>query len=142
METAAVCALISFALPVFVTIADSLGGVVDVSPSRIAGIVVSVLIFHAAYWRRQRWAAIPDLPRNTLLHHLFLFLSRLSFIFAAAFFSLVAFRHLPALQNPLDLSALVARGALLLAALFSMFCYSLEFDRLARAMDEPSPPGG
>ncbi len=30
---------------------------------------------------------------------------------------------------------MAARGALLLAMLFSLFCYFLEFDRIGRAMD-------
>jgi hypothetical protein len=141
VETAAVCALISFALPVFVQIADRLGDVVDLPPLRIAGILAAVAAFHAAYWSRLRWADVPALPTNAVAHHAFLFLSRLSFVFAAAFFSLVSFRHLPALANPLDLPAATARGALMLAMLFSLFCYSLEFERLGRAMEEP-PAGG
>jgi hypothetical protein len=141
VQTAAVCALVYLALPAFVAIADSLGHAVELLPHRIIGMVAALTVFHAAYWSRLRWAPMPTMPKNILLTHAFLFLSRLSFVFAAAFFSLVSFRHLPALTSSPEVFEMAARGALLLATLFSLFCYSLEFDRIGKAMDDQAEDG-
>ena len=136
VQTVAVCVLVYLALPAFVAIADSLGRAVDLPLYRTVEMMAALTIFHLAYWPRLRWAEAPTMPQNTVLNHVFLFMSRLSFVFAAAFFSLVAFRHLPALTNPPELFAMDGRGALLLAVLFSLFCYSLEFERIGRAMEQ------
>ncbi|WP_155931688.1 hypothetical protein [Methylopila sp. 73B] len=95
IQTAAVCALVYLALPAFVAIADSLGRAVELPPHRVIGMAAALTVFHAAYWSRLRWAPMPIMPKNILLTHAFLFLNRLSFVFAAAFFSLVSFRQLP-----------------------------------------------
>lgn len=136
VQTVAVCSLVYLALPAFVAIADSLGRPVDLPRHRTVGIVAALTLFHLAYWSRLRWAAMPTMPRNIVLSHVFLFMSRLSFVFAAAFFSLVSFRHLPALTSPPEFPAMGARGGLLLAVLFSLFCYSLEFERIGREMEQ------
>lgn len=136
VQTVAVCAIVRLALPAFVTIADSLGRAVDLPIDQAVGIVAALVVFHLAYWSRLRWAAMPTMPPSPLLNHLFLFMSRLSFVFAAAFFSLVSFRHLPALTSQPEVLAMAARGALLLAVLFSLFCYSLEFERIGKAMEK------
>ncbi len=122
-------------MPAFVAIADSLGRAIELPFRSTLGIMAALIAFHVAYWSRQRWAKLPGVPQNALLNHVFLFMSRLSFIFAAAFFSLVAFRHLPALANAPDLVVMAARGSLLIAILFSLFCYSLEIERIGREME-------
>jgi hypothetical protein len=54
------------------------------------------------------------------LSRLFSFLGRLSFIFGGALFSVVFFRHLPALDHDTDAFLLPGRGLLLGAALFTL----------------------
>jgi hypothetical protein len=67
---------------------------------------------------------------NPVLGHLILFLSRLNFIFAAGVFSAVYLVRF----NDLDISLL--GSVLLFAILFSIFCYTLELERLGRALVE------
>jgi hypothetical protein len=65
-----------------------------------------------------------------LLGHVILFLSRLNFIFAAAVFSGVYLVRFNQVQiSPLGF-------VWLSAALFSIFCYTLELERLGRALLE------
>ena len=65
------------------------------------------------------------LGHNPLFGHLILFLSRLNFIFAGAVFSAVCLVGF----NELDISG---RGfVFLFTVLFSIFCYTLELERLA-----------
>jgi hypothetical protein len=66
---------------------------------------------------------------------LLLFLGRLSFIFGSALFSVAAFRHLPQLGRDTDILLTIARGAVLIASLFALFCASLEVERLGQAFD-------
>lgn len=73
---------------------------------------------------------VVPVSRNPLLGHLILFLSRLNFIFAAAVFSAVYLVRI----NELDISLL---GLVFLSAvLFSIFCYTLELERIGRAFVE------
>jgi hypothetical protein len=78
-----------------------------------------------AYWLRT--AIIPSLTLlpNIFLRHIVLFLGHLSFIFGAALFTAVMYYRL------LELERSIPRAAVLLALLFSMFCYSLELEWLA-----------
>ncbi|HEY5069108.1 MAG TPA: hypothetical protein VII37_04955 [Candidatus Acidoferrum sp.] len=59
--------------------------------------------------------------------------SRLSFIFGAAVFSVVFFRHLPELGLDVDIILLARRGLLLIVSLFALFCFTLELERVANA---------
>jgi hypothetical protein len=107
----------------------------------MAATLAVVGCFQAVYWSRLRWVGVPVFASNALIHHVVLFLSRVSFVFGGAFFSLVSFRHLPALAGAPDISSLLGRGGLLLAILFSLFCYSLEVERIGKAFGEPPPAG-
>jgi hypothetical protein len=89
-----------------------------------------VTIIQVCYWLDQYWFATLRLRYNALLGHVILFLSRLNFIFASAVFSavyLVRFKEL-------DIS--LWRFVLLSTVLFSIFCYTLELERLGRALLE------
>ena len=74
--------------------------------------------------RRFGWATIH------FFGHVILFLSRLNFIFAAAVFSAVYLVRF----NELEMS--LWGFVLLSGVLFSMFCYTLELERLGRALIE------
>jgi hypothetical protein len=67
---------------------------------------------------------------NLLLGHVVLFLSRLNFVFAGAVFSAVYLVRF----NELEISLL---GFVLISVvLFSIFCYTLELERMGRALLE------
>jgi hypothetical protein len=83
-----------------------------------------------AGWLDQYWFATLRLGHNPLLGHLILFLSRLNFIFAAAVFSAVYLVRF----NELDIS--LWGFVYLSTVLFSIFCYTLELERLGRALVE------
>jgi hypothetical protein len=83
-----------------------------------------------ACWLDQHWFATLRLGHNPPLGHLILFLSRLNFIFAAAVFSAVYLVRF----NELDIS--LWGFVYLSTVLFSIFCYTLELERLGRALVE------
>src|SRR6202167_3597696 len=85
-----------------------------------------LLVMQVAYWYRLRRVPIPFQGPNLILGHLFLFLGRLSFIFGGALFSVVFFRHLPALDHDADALLMTGRGLQLGGALFTLFCLTLE----------------
>jgi hypothetical protein len=63
-----------------------------------------------------------------------LFLSRLSFIFGGALFSVVFFRHLPELDQGINVLLTAKRGLELVGSLFALFCLTLELERLGNAI--------
>jgi hypothetical protein len=97
---------------------------------------IAVLLMQVAYWYRLLRVAIPFQGAHVILSHVFLFLSRLSFIFGAALFAVVFFRHLPELEQSADISLMIRRGILLTGSLFALFCFSLELERLGRALGD------
>lgn len=97
-------------------------------------LTVGVLsVMQISYWYRLLHIPIPFQRSNVILHHVFLFLGRLSFIFGSALFSVVVFRHLPELDREADILLMLLRGIMLVGALFALFCASLEVERLGQA---------
>jgi hypothetical protein len=89
---------------------------------------LGVIIMQVCYWLDQYWFATLRLGYNPVLGHLILFLSRLNFIFAGAVFSAVYLVRF----NELDISFW---GLIILSiVLFSIFCYTLELERIGRAL--------
>lgn len=92
---------------------------------RTAYSLAAVVLIQVPYWIGYRLR--PPLPRlvNAPLGHALLFLARLNFLLAASIYSFVfvlgkmAHVHLPG-----------TRIAVLVALLFSLFCYTLELERL------------
>jgi hypothetical protein len=92
-----------------------------------------VFVMQAAFWVRLLRVPIPFRRSNVFLNHLFLFMGRLSFIFGSALFSVVVFRHLPALGRGTDVVLMARHGFLFLGCLFALFCTSLEVERLGQS---------
>jgi hypothetical protein len=86
--------------------------------------IMAVLAIQTAYWLRMRLIPTISLSPNIILNHILLFLARMSFVFATAFFSTIVFLRLP------DISVSVPRIVLLVFVMFSLFCYSLELEQL------------
>jgi hypothetical protein len=73
----------------------------------------ALLGMQAAYWYRLQRVPIPFQGSNLILNHLLLLLGRLSIIFGGALFSVVFFRHLPELDQGIDVLVISRRGLLL-----------------------------
>jgi hypothetical protein len=97
--------------------------------------LAALFVMQVAYWYRLQRVALPFHSSNAILNHLLLFLGRLSFIFGGALFSVVFFRHLPELDKGTDALVMAERGLLLGGALFALFCFTLELERLGRAFE-------
>ena len=98
-------------------------------------LVGTLIAMQCSYWYRLLRIPIPYRGPNTFLSHAFLFLGRLSFIFGGALFSVVFFRHLPELGPDTDIFVSAVRSLLLAASLFTLFCVTLELERLGNALD-------
>jgi hypothetical protein len=90
--------------------------------------LAAVLLIQGGYWARIRLS--PALPRwgNVVLGHLVHFGARLSFVFASSAFALMFFVRFDNRSMP------PRRIAMVLLLLFSMLCYMLELERLAKAL--------
>jgi len=95
--------------------------------------LAAVLLIQTAYWWRVWWQ--PALPRrgSILLAHLVAFVGRLSFILASSTFAIMFLVRFEELSLPAH------RVFLLLALLFSLFCFTLELEQLGRALNRPDP---
>ena len=90
--------------------------------------VLAVIIIQVCYWLDQHWFATLRLRYIPVLGNVILFLARLNFIFAGATFSAVYLVRFKEVQmSPLGF-------VLLSGVLFSMFCYTLELERLGGAL--------
>jgi hypothetical protein len=108
------------------------------TPSAVLQLLIAAALGQACYWYRVRNVPVPAGYRNIALGHLLAFASRLGFIFGGALFSVYFLRHAPVLAlAPLDIAW---RGALLIAILFSLYCYTLELERLGGALQMPPKP--
>jgi hypothetical protein len=94
----------------------------------------AVVAMQAAYWYRVRRVPIPFQRSSPLLSHLLLFLGRLSFIFGGWLFAVVFFRHLPGIEQGIDILLMARRALTLVGSLFALFCVTLELERLGRAL--------
>ena len=91
-------------------------------------VVLAVTIIQVCYWLDQHWFATLRLRYIPVLGNVILFLARLNFVFAGATFSAVYLVRFKEVQmSPLEF-------VLLSAVLFSMFCYTLELERLGGAL--------
>ena len=90
--------------------------------------VVAVIIIQAAYWLRVRLQPSLHWRTHVVIGHMAFFVARLSFIFASASFTVIFFARFDQLSLPPH------RILIVLAMLFSLFCYTLELERLAKAL--------
>ncbi len=98
--------------------------------------VAAVALIQTAYWLRVRLQ--PSLPWRThvVIGHVAFFVARLSFIFASSTFTVIFFARFDQLSLPPH------RILMVLALLFSLFCYTLELERfLLQLTPAASPPG-
>ncbi len=103
----------------------------------IVQLLLAAALGQACYWYRLHRVTLPAPRRNLPLGHLLAFASRIGFIFGSALFSVYFLRHAPVVE--LSTADLIWRGSLLLAILFSLYCYTLELERLGNALQAPPP---
>lgn len=118
---------------VFRILIDSLGMLHRASPMKLGLLIGAICAFQSVYWYRIKNISIPQW-RSVFFGHILGFASRLSFISGGALFSLYFLRHVPELSSSEGALVLIPRVAILLASLFCLYCYSLELERLANAL--------
>src|SRR5213080_4754263 len=94
---------------------------------------IAVTVIQVSYWIRLQCFPPPRFKRRLILGHAIQFLGRLSFVFIGGLFGVVFFTRFQQLEFS------VWKVSLLLAVLFSMFCYALELERLGKAFWEARP---
>ncbi|MBY5834342.1 hypothetical protein ELH53_11600 [Rhizobium ruizarguesonis] len=123
--------------PIFRSVVTNLGARQDIDLSTQIAIVVTAIILHACYWTRLHWADMEAPFHGVFVGHVLLFASRLNFLFSGALFSAVFFRHLPELASLPPFGEALVQALSIAAVLFGLFCYSLELERLGKAIWEP-----
>lgn len=136
-QTLAASALFVIVFPVFHEIVTNLGERQELLPSQQLAALGSAALLHLCYWTRLKWVAVVAPFHSVFLGHVCAFASRVSFFFGGALFSVLFFRHLPALDVMPPLSRTAFSTVEVVAILFGLYCYSRELDRLAVAIEEP-----
>ncbi|TXN00056.1 hypothetical protein FV242_23300 [Methylobacterium sp. WL64] len=135
LQTAAASCLLWIMLPIFRRMISRLGEPLDLELWRLVTVIGCVTVMQSCYWIRIQRVPIYIPFRNVVVGHLLLFASRASFFFGGAFFSVIFFRHVPELSALPPLGQGFAKALAVLAILFSLFCYSLELERLGKAVE-------
>src|SRR6266567_1857241 len=91
---------------------------------------IGVAVIQASYSIRLRCFPPLRFNRQLVLGHAIQFLGRLSFVFIGGMFGVVFFTRFEELEFS------VWKVLFLLVVLFSLFCYTLDLDRLAKAFSE------
>jgi hypothetical protein len=87
-------------------------------------VTVATALIQIGYWLRYLHQASPSLPRRVLIGHVLMFLARLNLIFTGGVFSAVFFVRFDQVKFS------VSGTGLLLVILFSMFCVTLDLERI------------
>ncbi|MGX5733309.1 hypothetical protein [Bosea thiooxidans] len=136
LQSAAALTLLVEIHRAFRIVVDHLGVLHMISPADLLTIVAAVSLSQTAYWYRFAKVEMPGW-HNVALGHLLGFASRLSFIFGAAMFSLFFLRHAPDLSSNEAGAVVLSRGTIVLIALFCLYCFTLELERLGNSLQRP-----
>ena len=135
LQTAAAIFLFWIIFPIFLRLVSNLGAQQELGlPFQLAALS-GVAVLQVCYWTRLRWVPVVAPFRSVVVSHIMLFASRISFFFGGALFSAIFFRHVPQLEALPPMAQGIAKAAGVLAVLFALFCYSLELERLGRAIE-------
>lgn len=97
-------------------------------------LLIAAALIQFSYWKCLRYDPPFMLPRQQFVAHIFLFVSRLSFIFPSTVFSFVVYRSLDLLHLNLT------RWLLMIVVLFSVFCFSRHLERIGNLMNAAVAP--
>lgn len=139
VQTAAASLLFWMVFPIFYSMVSDFGHELELDVFDQIQIVVGAAVLHLAYWTRLAKVRIVAPLRSRFVAHLLFFSSRVSFFFGGAFFSAIFFRHIPELESFPPLGQSIIKVFFVAVLLFGLFCYSLELERLGRAIDEDRP---
>jgi len=124
-ETAGLVLLLSVGVPLYRLLQLGPGG--DRPGDPLHGVIlIAIALMQVCYWTKRRFAPAVRAGHSVLAGHLLLFLSRLTFVLVGSYASLVF------LVRFKDTTFSIRGVGLLLAALFAVFCYVLELERLGR----------
>ena len=91
--------------------------------------IVGSLLIQTAYWiSTLKVFSLLSVPHHIFAGHVVLFFARLNFVFVGGLFSAVV------IVRDADLEFVPWRAALLSGVLFSMFCFSIELERLGKLL--------
>ena len=136
IQSIAATAIIAAFQGAFRIVADEVGVLHRIPVASLIALIAAMAVSQAAYWYRFSRIELPDWKR-VFVGHCLGFASRLSFIFGGAMFSLFFLRHAPELVSFQTGVPLLTRTAIMLAALFCLYCYALELDRLGARLQSP-----
>jgi hypothetical protein len=122
-QTAALLVVGAFAIPVYRLLFVGPGAGVPGAVS--LPLFLAATLMQVCYWSRRRYLPLPRVRRDDLSGHILLFLARALFVCAAAFVPLAVIRFGEVTPSPLGVVAAPL-------ALFAVFCYAWELERLAR----------
>jgi hypothetical protein len=137
IQTLAVAFLLWIVFPIFHDVMTNIGERREISTSRLLGVFSGTFVLQASYWGRVLRVSVQPPCHNIFLAHLVAFAARLSFLFGGAFFATIFFRHLPEIAALPAFGELVVNALAFAITLFGLFCYSLELERLGRAIEGP-----
>jgi hypothetical protein len=131
-----VCALVTlFHIHIaFRVLVERVGQQQTVATEIIAQVCTAALLGQICYWTRLYCLPVPQGFRSLPLGHLLAFAARLGAIVGGALASIYFLRHLPEMTKLADGFTLAWRSGLLLAIVFAVYCYTLELERLAAAL--------
>lgn len=137
-QSLAVAWLFWFVIPIFRQFVTGAGNAQDLNWRDELGITAAAVTLQTLYWTRLHLVPVWAPVRSVLAGHVVKFASRASFFFAGAFFSTIFFRHIPELDALPPVGQGMARVTLVLVLLFTLYCYSLELERLGSALESPT----
>jgi hypothetical protein len=131
MQTIGAVILFWYAVPLFRQVLLDPGGHVA-QPENLVWSLSAIALMQVGYWIRHRFRMpLPQLPRNALVGYIVLFVARMSFVLATSVFGFVFIVRRPEFQIP------ASRYFIVIIALFALFCYTQELERLGRALIGP-----
>jgi hypothetical protein len=136
VQTAAATFMFWVVFPLFRQMIARLGEPLELSLPVEVMIISSALALNCAYWARYRWITVRAPFHSVFLGHVVQFVSRTNFFFGGALFSAIFFRHLPELDAFPTIDQAVIKGLIVMWVLFALYCYSLELERLGKAIEE------
>jgi hypothetical protein len=140
LHAAGALTILGFIHGAFRALIDSIGQQQPISPADLLRLGAAVAVCQFCYWFRFYRLPVPA-GRHILAGHALVFASKIGFIFGGALFSLFFLRHLPELSLSHQAFGLAWRGAIVVATLFALYCFTLELERLGNALQQEADRG-
>jgi len=128
-ETLGVAIILADGVPLYKQVIRNVEGH-TAQPGVLWWAAAAVVLVQVSYWLRQRFPIADPVTGHPVIAHVLLFFGRLAFVFVTSVFSFVF------LVNYEELDVPPHRSVMLLMLLFSMFCWTLDLERFARALGE------